>query len=562
MDERILQIVIRARDEASKVVANSASHIKRSFDDAEEASKRFATGMVGAGVAAAGMIGYGAKIAGDLESSRQGFITLLGSADKADAALRQIKKDAAATPFEIPGLISANLLLTSITKDAGKSEAILLNVGKALASMGKGQAELDRIIVNLQQVGAIGHASLVDIKQFAYAGIPIFDMLTKATGKSGEALEEMIAEGGVTFDFLTDMFNKAGSAGGRFANAFTNQAGTFNQLVSNMKDSFNIFLSDLVQSTGAFDVLKGAMAGLIDFMNTNGAAVGEGIMRALTFVRENGLVVAGIIAGALTPAIIGMALAFGAATLALLPYIAAGAALGFLAQTIIANWGPISTVFTDLWASVTGTFQAAVAWIGEQVTWLRSHWAEALGFMVGFAATLPIRLPLYMAAAVSAMVARILAVDWRTVLAVILTAAQAIFQGVKDAAFSAWQFVKNLDWGAILASIGKGIANTIIGFIEGGIRGALSGIPGAPKISLPRFADGTNFAPGGLALVGERGPELVNLPRGSQVIPNEQTQGMLGGPMIQIAQVVIRNESDIETLARRLEFYRRTGGAR
>lgn len=36
------------------------------------------------------------------------------------------------------------------------------------------------------------------------------------------------------------------------------------------------------------------------------------------------------------------------------------------------------------------------------------------------------------------------------------------------------------------------------------------------------FASGTNFAPGGTALVGEQGPELVNLPRGSQVIPNSQ----------------------------------------
>lgn len=37
---------------------------------------------------------------------------------------------------------------------------------------------------------------------------------------------------------------------------------------------------------------------------------------------------------------------------------------------------------------------------------------------------------------------------------------------------------------------------------------------------LPGFAMGTNSAPGGLAMVGERGPELVNLPRGAQVIPN------------------------------------------
>jgi hypothetical protein len=44
-----------------------------------------------------------------------------------------------------------------------------------------------------------------------------------------------------------------------------------------------------------------------------------------------------------------------------------------------------------------------------------------------------------------------------------------------------------------------------------------------------RFAVGTRFAPGGMALVGERGPELVNLPRGSQVVPAAQTSNMMGG---------------------------------
>jgi hypothetical protein len=39
---------------------------------------------------------------------------------------------------------------------------------------------------------------------------------------------------------------------------------------------------------------------------------------------------------------------------------------------------------------------------------------------------------------------------------------------------------------------------------------------------LPQFATGTNSAPGGFAVVGEQGPEVVNLPRGSQVIPNNK----------------------------------------
>lgn len=38
--------------------------------------------------------------------------------------------------------------------------------------------------------------------------------------------------------------------------------------------------------------------------------------------------------------------------------------------------------------------------------------------------------------------------------------------------------------------------------------------------SAPGFANGTNYARGGLALVGERGPELVNLPGGASVTPN------------------------------------------
>jgi len=41
------------------------------------------------------------------------------------------------------------------------------------------------------------------------------------------------------------------------------------------------------------------------------------------------------------------------------------------------------------------------------------------------------------------------------------------------------------------------------------------------------YADGTDSAPGGLAMVGERGRELVNLPRGSQVVPNHKTEAML-----------------------------------
>jgi len=43
------------------------------------------------------------------------------------------------------------------------------------------------------------------------------------------------------------------------------------------------------------------------------------------------------------------------------------------------------------------------------------------------------------------------------------------------------------------------------------------------------FAVGTRNAPGGLALVGERGPELISVPRGTQVTPAAQTANIIGG---------------------------------
>ncbi len=65
---------------------------------------------------------------------------------------------------------------------------------------------------------------------------------------------------------------------------------------------------------------------------------------------------------------------------------------------------------------------------------------------------------------------------------------------------------------------------------------SIKGIGSALGFSIPAFATGTNSAPGGLALVGERGPEIVNLPPGSQVIPNNRINAMAGKPAGQSQQ--------------------------
>jgi hypothetical protein len=80
----------------------------------------------------------------------------------------------------------------------------------------------------------------------------------------------------------------------------------------------------------------------------------------------------------------------------------------------------------------------------------------------------------------------------------------SIFQGL----FGSSGQSGSLDWSKLFQSI----FGSLFGGSSGGA-GFGQGING--------YATGTRFAPGGMALVGERGPELINLPRGSQVIPND-----------------------------------------
>ena len=84
----------------------------------------------------------------------------------------------------------------------------------------------------------------------------------------------------------------------------------------------------------------------------------------------------------------------------------------------------------------------------------------------------------------------------------------------------------------ILKNGGAGTGGSLFDNLLGGFGKLVGGV--SPTSSLWRanttlgsfllkgYADGTESAPGGMAIVGERGPELVNLPRGSQVVPTHR----------------------------------------
>ena len=133
-----------------------------------------------------------------------------------------------------------------------------------------------------------------------------------------------------------------------------------------------------------------------------------------------------------------------------------------------------------------------------------------------------------------------------------------IFKGITDFLVGVFTGDWGRAWNGILG-IFTGIIDTIKGIFQGVIdffssvlSGFLGGIDEGKKaaesakqsmstpshknivpqdgpriVKIPQFAKGVSNFGGGLAIVGENGPELVNLPRGSSVKTNAQTKDIL-----------------------------------
>lgn len=157
---------------------------------------------------------------------------------------------------------------------------------------------------------------------------------------------------------------------------------------------------------------------------------------------------------------------------------------------------------------------------------------------------------------------------WDTVAGVVSGASkvlQGIFQtltGLLTGNWSkCWEGISN-----IVSGVWKGITS----FVKGGINAIISSINvfirGINKIKVPDFvpglggkgfniseipmlAKGTDYFKGGLAIVGEQGPELVSMPRGSQVIPNRETENILSNGGTFILQTVLDGKVVAETIA-------------
>lgn len=113
----------------------------------------------------------------------------------------------------------------------------------------------------------------------------------------------------------------------------------------------------------------------------------------------------------------------------------------------------------------------------------------------------------------------------------------------------------------IAVLIGKG---NEINSAMSGISSATTGTMRAANSKVPHYATGTRSARGGLAVVGENGPELVALRGRERIYNSSQTRGMLGGYAINIGSITIdaknvKEFNDIVSIAKNEAMSMRQG---
>lgn len=227
--------------EVDSAVSGVGDKIVKGFGAAATAVGGFAVGLAKAGIE------YNAQ----METYEMAFTTLLGSAEEARAVMAQIQADAASTPFDVAGLTQANQLLVGAGASAAEARDVIMALGDAVSATGGGNDELSRMAANLQQIKNVGQASAMDVKQFAMAGINIYQILADSMGITLEKASSLKP----TYEQLSAALISAASEGGRYFGAMANQSLTFNGQISNLQDNWSALLGSV--TGGLQTILQG-----------------------------------------------------------------------------------------------------------------------------------------------------------------------------------------------------------------------------------------------------------------------------------------------------------------
>lgn len=272
MGKNDVNITITAKDEASRTFTQMGVNANRALNQVKsdvESSTRSIDVLKTAAIAA--VAGFGTKGAWDwlidtnnkMEQAQIGFETMLGSAEKAKGFLDSLQDFAEKTPFEFKDLRTASSRMLAFGFTAEQIIPTLTAVGDATSALGLGSEGVNRVILALGQMKAKAKVSGEEMLQLTEAGIPAWEILAKAMGKSTAEVMKLSEKGAIPADKAIQALVQGMEA--KFPGMMEKQSKTLGGMLSNMQDFKE--RAGRVLGEGIFEQVKPQVEATLDYFN-------------------------------------------------------------------------------------------------------------------------------------------------------------------------------------------------------------------------------------------------------------------------------------------------------
>lgn len=243
-------------------IVGDNSSLTKSLNDSEKQVQGFGSSVASAFgslvslAGAAALAIKGIEFNKAAEQAQVSFEVMTGSAVTATNVLKELRDFANTTPLEFKDIRDATQTMLSFGISADKATKYI----KMLGDVSGGNADkLRSLSLAFSQIQSTGKLMGQDLLQLINAGFNPLQEISAQTGKSMAQLKEEMADGAISAQMVTDAFESATSAGGRFNGMLERQGQTLAGAQSTFSDAFDTFLGE---------TMAGATKPLVEFFRT------------------------------------------------------------------------------------------------------------------------------------------------------------------------------------------------------------------------------------------------------------------------------------------------------
>lgn len=193
------------------------------------------------------------RVRGEFQSADTAIQTLIGSKEKADALLKQIREYAKISSLEFSDVTAATQMMLGFNIEAEKVPRFISAIGDI--SMGEA-SKFNSLTLAFSQMSATGKLMGQDLNQMINAGFNPLQIMSEKTGKSIATLKDEMSKGAISAEMVQQAFIDATSAGGKFYNMSENASKTINGQLSMMQDALDSVFNEL-GTKGEGVIMKG-----------------------------------------------------------------------------------------------------------------------------------------------------------------------------------------------------------------------------------------------------------------------------------------------------------------